>query len=59
MTDRSDALIVRFDPEDGPPERRRFEPRSDGLWVRIEEYWNGCRWAGRGAEFVSDVSVEG
>jgi len=58
MTDRADAIIVRFEPASGPPERWRFEPRSDGRWVRIEEYWNGCRWAGRGAEFVDNVAVE-
>jgi hypothetical protein len=55
--DRIDALIVRFDPERGPPERRRYEPRDDGRWARVEEYWNGCRWVGRGAEVVTSVTI--
>lgn len=56
--DRSDAIIVRRDPLRGPPERDRYEPRSDGRWVRVDEVWTGCTWRPRGRELVANVSVE-
>jgi hypothetical protein len=56
--DRADAIIVRHDPVTGPPERTRFEPRADGRWTMVDEWHNGCRWVGRGAEIVESVTVE-
>lgn len=58
MTDRTDAVIVRWVPEHGPPRRYRFEPTHDGEHERVEEQWNGCRWRPIGRERVSGLAVE-
>lgn len=52
MTDRRDAILVRWDDE-----RLRFEPRRDGRWRRFEEEWTGCRWRTIGSELVESVRV--
>jgi len=54
--DRSDAIIVRWDPPQAPPRRLRFEPRDDG-WTRFEEVWTGCLWRVVGSERVDKVTV--
>jgi len=59
MTDRADAIIVRRDPVRGPPERDRYEPRSDGRWRRVDEVWTGCAWRPRGSAIIEAVAVEG
>jgi hypothetical protein len=53
------AYTVEFT-RSGVRERVRYEPRggTDGH-VRIEEYYNGCRWITSGREPVSDVVVDG
>jgi len=56
--DRSDATIVRFKPVAGPPQRVRFEPRSDGSWDRIEEVWTGCVWRPLGREAVTRLTID-
>jgi hypothetical protein len=57
MTDRSDALILRYDPVGRAPRRLRFEPTADG-YERIEEVWNGCQWRGVGNESVDHLALE-
>jgi hypothetical protein len=52
MTDRRDAIVVRYDNE-----RLRFEPRDDGRWRRFSQTWTGCRWRTRGTELVEAVAV--
>lgn len=54
----AEAITVRWDPARGPPRRVRFEPRSDGRWMRIESVWTGCKWRPTGREVVTDVGVE-
>lgn len=56
--DRSDAVIIRRTPARGPPERDRYEPRSDGRWEYVDEYHNGCTWVPRGREIVDEVGIE-
>lgn len=61
MTDRSDALVVRYRPESGPPRRVVFEPLSDGEWSRTESEWRGAAcggWRETGSERVTVVEIE-
>lgn len=55
---REQSLCVRYEPVRGPPERLRFEPRSDGRYARFEEFWNGCVWAVRGHDVVDEVALD-
>ena len=59
-TDRSDAIVLTFDPVDEhqAPTRHRFEPRSDGRWRRVEERYSRGEWRPVGSELVERVSVE-
>lgn len=58
MTDRSNAVVVRWTPLCGEPRRYVFEPRDDGDYLQIEHEWNGCQWRQVGAEIVETVTVE-
>jgi hypothetical protein len=55
---RSDRVIHRRKPVNGPPERDRYEPRSDGRWDYIDEYHNGCKWVARGSQIVDSIGFE-
>lgn len=61
MTDRSDAVVVTYQPAGRAPRRLVFEPRSgDGPdWQRVEEVrdHNG-EWREVGSELVERVDVE-
>jgi len=57
--DRSDALIVRWDPEGRAPRRIVFEPTRDG-WDRSEQAWSDHDgWREVGRERVDSVRIEG
>jgi len=56
MTHPEDTTI-RYDPLYGPPQRIRFQPRSDDRWRRVTEAWTGCVWRATGSEVVEQVTV--
>lgn len=58
MTDRSDAVIVRYRPTHGPARQLVFEPRSDGRFRLVEREWTGCVWRPVGSRLVDDVALE-
>lgn len=57
MTDRSDAFVVRWEPDNTAPRRALFEPRVDG-WYRREQIWTGDCWRTLGTELVETVAIE-
>lgn len=54
---RSETIIVRWEPARGMPFRVRLEPRDDGRWRRVTEEWNGCLWRLTGHAVVNNVAV--
>lgn len=57
MTDRSDAIVLRYTPSDGPPCRVTFEPRPDGRYERVERIYLEGRWHVTGTELVEHVAI--
>jgi hypothetical protein len=62
MTDRSDAVVVTFNPTDTmqAPTRYVFEPRDDGTHERAEERYSTEQgtWILVGSEIVDSLAVE-
>jgi len=58
--DRSDAVILTYVPETRANRRERFEPRSDGGYMRYQEVYSveRGRWCEVGSEPVARVSIE-
>jgi hypothetical protein len=58
MTDRSEAIIVRWRPADGAPRRLVFEPRESGF-LRVEEVHTPAgEWREVGREAVDQCGFE-
>jgi len=58
--DRSDAVIVRWNPAGRAARRFVFEPRSDGNWTRSEQVRDHADdWREVGSEVVESIGFEG
>jgi hypothetical protein len=58
MTDRSDAMVVRWNPAGRAARRITFEPRDDGF-LRVEQVRDHAgEWRSVGREVVDTVGVE-
>jgi len=55
---RADRFEFVYEPARGPARRVRFEPRSDGGWLREVDIWNGCNWRPTGSEPVDALHVD-